>query len=266
MSRQVELTSEAYNNEASKKVELIDRVTGLEKTYGDKADILLSRTETLKSDENEPLRVARQVESFEKALHNLNNDHSALVSQLQQLGKDIENRKIGLSESEKVRQSLNEKLEVNRKTMHQREQEVHSVSSNYAAARTRVHDLNTRKYEINARRRDIENDLRHSTDDYNFSKKDYENMKRQLRKKRSIVNTCNEMLPTLEERKLDYVNVLGNLRDTIERNKKSLVDIKDDIEKQVALIVLNENVENERKTVSCQYDFIQYIIDSIIRS
>lgn len=241
-------TDDALTKESKRKDELSNKINELEKIHADKAEVLASKEESLKSADSEPQRISRQVESIEKAIQSLSMEYSLLLRKKESLEKELSNQKHNFTEAEKLRKTLNEKLDVNRKTLQSREQDVLSVSNNLDVSRSKVHDFLLKKVELNGARKELETDLRRKIDQFNFAKKEYENMKRQLKKKRMIVDSIKELIPKLEDQKKDIFIDIQLQKHESEKLCKISAKLKQETDACLAHLLHKETLSIEKKS------------------
>lgn len=182
--------------------------------------------------------------------------HSGMEAELRSLNRKLKGFEADIDiqtkrklEVEKLRKSLLEKMEVNRQTMEAREQDVAAVRKNLDLAKARNHELVIRKMELNLQKKEMENDVRHKNDLHNVAKKDYDNLKRQLKKKRSILDSIKQVLPQLEEQVVDQELSLRSLREDSDRKGKAITGLKNELDMHVAIFLQQEGIEQSKRKV-----------------
>lgn len=83
-----------------------------------------------------------------------------------------------------------------------------------------------------------------------MSKKDYDSLKRQLKKKRIIVDGVKQVIPMLEEQLRDKQLLLRTLQDERENKSKEIQKLKEDIDAHIAHFLQLEEVEADKKQVN----------------
>lgn len=136
----------------------------LERVKTDKESEIAIKVEQLTIAEAEPQRVSRQTEAIDKANESMEVELRGLQRKIKGFEQDIEKQAKRKTEAEKLRKSLLEKLEQNRQTIEQREQDVAVVKTNLESMKALHHDLVTRKVELNVRRKECDSELRHRMD------------------------------------------------------------------------------------------------------
>lgn len=240
----------SFDRESKQKIELVHRINDFEKLVTEKKDFLILHEDALKNANCEPLRIIRQSESLERAFYNLEIERNAVTGKLSNVQKELEMHKVGFSEAEKLRKILFEKLDINRKTLQNREQEVSAVNNSLTSTKSKVHDLITRKVELNVHRKESEIELRKAIDHFNFSKKDYELLKKQLKKKRILVDSINEVIPKLQDQHIDYNQIVESLKEESRRKCQMIATLKTGVEDALAVLLSIESNEFEKKEVN----------------
>ena len=249
LADQLHQADESHERETSKKHVLVTRLEELEVLKDDKDSDMGSKAMTLNSAANEPHRLSRQVESSEKAANAMEAENKSLKRKIKDFEKDMELQAKKRSDTELLKKSLLEKLELNRQTIEKREQDVAAVQSNLEVAKAKNHDLITSKVELNVVKRDTESTARHRADQLSFAKKEYDNLKRQLKKKQIIANSVRQMLPTLAEQLKDQESMLGTLQTEREFKAKELQKLKNEVDTFIAQFLQQEGLEQEKKKV-----------------
>jgi hypothetical protein len=124
LTEQYSNTEEAYERENIQKGILLIRMDELEKINEDKQTVLKAKQESLKTADMEPGRLKRQITSIGSAEAGMQGD----LAKIERAGRnfeaeqDLQRRK--RSEAEKLKKTILEKLELNRQTLEEREQDV----------------------------------------------------------------------------------------------------------------------------------------------
>lgn len=223
------------------------RLEDAEKIKSGKDDEMGSKDASLKSASNEPHRLVRQVESIERAAAAMEKENKGLRRKMLEFEKEMELQAKKQADTEELKKSLLEKLELNRQTIEKREQEVSVVRSNLEAAKAKNHDLITTKVELNVRKRDTESAARHKNDQLSLIKKEYDNFKRQLKKKQTIANSVRQVLPTLTEQLKDEESMLQTLQSERDVKSREILNLKSEVDTFIAQFLQQEGIESERK-------------------
>ena len=243
-------SDEQLNNDNNIKNNLIIRLKELKQLNDEKYELLNSKKENLKSNELEPIRIERQMDSITKALVSLDNEKLILMNKLNSLENDLIGQTNSQIDANKFKQTLTEKLELNHKIIEQRNDEISSMLMNLNQLKSNSHELIIKKVEINTKRKEIEINLRHIIDKYNFLKKEYENMKRILKKKRLMIDSIKEVLPKLNEQLNDQTVIGNNQKEENERLNKLIIVLKETIDINMEQFLQNEGIEGSKKKVS----------------
>ena len=247
LADQLQQSDESYDREMAKKQMLVKRLEDLESIKDGKDTDIGSKSITMQSASNEPHRLSRQVESIEKAATAMENENKALLRKIQNFEKDMELQAKKRTETELLKKSLLEKLELNRQTIEKREQDVSILRSNLDVVKAKHHDLITTKVELNVVKRDTESKARHKADQLSIANKEYDNLKRQLKKKQIIANAVRQVLPTLAEQLRDQESMLSTLQTEKDVKQKEVQKMKNEVDTLIANFLQQEGVEQERK-------------------
>lgn len=101
-------------------------------------------------------------------------------------------------------------------------------------------------------RRDAESHLRHLRDQHTIMSKDYDSLKRQLKKKRIVLNLVKQNLPGLEAQQKDQEIALKHAQDDRSNKNKEIQKLKEEIDYHIARLLQQENVEKDKKEVKKQ--------------
>ena len=159
--------------------------------------------------------IHRQIEAIDKAIASMTSDLKAVQRKIKNFDLDLEKQAKRKVEAEKLKRNLMDKLELNRQTIEQREQDVAIVRTSLDTLKAHYHDLATTKVDVSARKKEVDCELRHRIDQMNFTKKEYDMFRRQLKKKRGILDSVKQVIPVLEGNQQDQELIL-----------KTAIDIK----------------------------------------
>jgi translation initiation factor 2B subunit (eIF-2B alpha/beta/delta family) len=122
----------------------------------EKSGELKLKFDALQTAENEPGRLLKWAETVEKAASSMDNEMRVITRKIKNFDAEIEKQAKRRIEAEKLRKSLLEKLELNRQTIEQREQDVTAVKANLETSKTRHRDLVATKIALQSKRKDAE--------------------------------------------------------------------------------------------------------------
>jgi hypothetical protein len=243
----LQLADEAFERETAQKMVLQTRLAEIEKIRDGKVTDMEGKQSSLHSAESEPTRLLRQFESVERAMKLMEAENRATMRKFKAFDTEMEMQAKRRSEAEKVKQSLNEKLELNLRTIEKREQDVSIVQSNLDALLAKGHDLLTTRAELNVKRKEVESLLRHKIDQLSFAKKEYTDAKRLLKKKASFAMSIKGMLPTLEEQLRGAQLTLTTLQSEKNVKAKDVLKMKDEVDTFIADFLQQEGLEADKK-------------------
>lgn len=249
MNEQLVQTEEAHEKESAQEKYLTDRIEELDQLLEERSAAIDAKAETLQSAEMEPGRLERQISSIENALNSMDTENRSFARKIKMFDSEQESQARRRIETEKQRKTILEKLELNRQTLEEREQDTATVKSNLEKAKALNHDLITTRVEVNVRRRDIDSKLRHLNDQFALATKDYEILKRQIKKKRSVMDSSKEILPILEAQLQDQEILLKNHLEEKAHKKREIQKMKDEIDSQVNRLLQQEGLEKDKKRV-----------------
>ncbi len=124
LSAQVKQTGETLEKETAQKASLLTTLSELEAMKVEKDASIKSKQESLSVAETEPNRIGRQTEAIDKAVGGMETDLKAIVRKIKNFDAELEKQAKRKVEAEKLRKNILEKLELNRQTIEQREQDV----------------------------------------------------------------------------------------------------------------------------------------------
>lgn len=250
LNAQCDQAEESYDKDVHQKNLLVARVAELETLLSEKQDLLAARSESLHFAEAEPGRIKRQIASIENAHKSMESERRSLQRKIRVFDHENDLQAKRREEAEKLKRSIMEKLELNRQTLEEREQDVATVKANLEVARSQSHDLTTRKVELNVKKRDLDGSLRHLTDQLTLASKEFETMKRLLKKKRVVADSERQLIPEAEDRLKDEQALLRNHQDERARKMKEVQRLRAEVDDFIAKLMNQEGVESEKKKVS----------------
>ena len=106
--------------------------------------------------------------------------------------------------------------------------------------------------------KEMETSVRHKHDQANFLRKEYESLKRQYKKKVSIVDSIKQILPQLQEQLIDQQHTVRQYKEQSADLKKTIQNLKDDLDNQIAQVLQQEGLEKSKKEVRacCVLNFL----------
>lgn len=244
---QYKQADDALQKDTEQKELLLAKVEDLESKYAEKNAMLQQKLEQLTFLEGEPGRMKKQLETMGRALDGMNNELKGSNKRLKSIEEDIATQQSRLKNIDQIKKSLLTKIDMNRHTIDQRSAEVSIVKLNYESAKSHNHDLITQRVEYNLSKKDAEQNLRHKMDQYNFAKKDYDNMKRQLKKNRTLLDLVKEVLPTLEDQVKDQDMLLLSYKSERDRDLKAMEALKQEVDMNLAQFLQQEGIEKSKK-------------------
>ena len=259
LNEQMSQADEGYGKEEAQKSAIVARLKELEEQKREKQGHLHLKQDTLDITEKEPGRLQRQITSIEGAHHDMLADYRALQRRMKAFELEQEAQVKRRADAEKLRNSILEKLELNRQTLEEREQDVAAITANLDKAKAVGHDLVTRRVELNVKKREADNQLRHLNDQLMLANKDFDVVKRQLKKKRVVADSARLSMPTIEDNLKDQEALLRNVQDERGKRSKDIQKQKDEVDSHVARLLQQEGVELEKKQVRPRF-FVQLFI------
>jgi chromosome segregation ATPase len=240
---------DALRTENDRKQKLIGSIDDLEKHLSEKSDVLTSKVEALNLADTEPNRVSRQIDSMNKALNSLVMEQNIMHRKKDSLEKEILHQKSLQIETEKLKKTLSEKLDVNRKTLQTREHDIATIEASLGTTKLAVHELALQKVELNSQRKAVDNDIRHQMDNYSCAKMEYENLKRFLKKKRIILNSAREVLPKLQEQNVQALSNMNMMKTDLGNTRQILRNLKLEIDQGLVKLLAEETLNTDKKTI-----------------
>eukprot|EP00606_Chrysophyceae_sp_TOSAG23-5_P000247 GSChrysophyteH2.ASY1.ANO1.465.1 assembled CDS len=244
---EIQNADEAFERETKQKQMLVARLEEVEKIRDGKDLDIEGKQTALKSAESEPTRLLRQVDAVERAAKLMDTENKAMIRKFKAFDLEIAQQASRREEAERVKKSMDEKLELNMRTIEKREQDVAIVQSNLDAVQATGHDLLTTRAELNVHRKEVESLMRHKIDQLSFAKKEYQDAKRILKKKTAFTLGMRSMIPTLEEQLRGVQLQLKTL--SSEKNVKSreVIKLKEEVDSFIADFLQQEGLESGKK-------------------
>jgi hypothetical protein len=97
----------------------------------------------------------------------------------------------------------------------------------------KTHDIATRNAEISILKRDVESQLQSYNDQQSLLQKEYENIKRIIKKRRSISDAIHAIIPKLEETLHDEELSLKSYESECEVIKKDVSQLKKELDEHI---------------------------------
>jgi len=204
----------------------------------------------------EPDRIARQSESIEKAILNMMAELRGIQRKIESINKEVQKQHDRREEAEKLRVSLDEKLQLHRETIEERERDISSIKLSLDSEKANSHDLITKKIEKNLKKKEVDSLIRHYNEQLVSSKKEYDQLKRQLKKKRGIADAAEQVLPVLLNQLRDEELAFKTFSDESEKNKKLIAELKGDVDTRIVQLLQQEGVEQATKVVTISSNII----------
>jgi chromosome segregation ATPase len=245
---------ESYVREQDQQKVLQNRFEELQHQKDAKRELVTSKSGSLAIAEAEPSRVMRQLTSIQGALVAMEQQQKNLIKDLQSFETEQEKQNKKKVEAEKARVSILEGLELKRQTLDDREIDAATMRSRLEKSKAESHDLVTRKVELNVRKREQDSHVRFMQDQLVSAEKDCEHLKRQLKKKRVIVNSAKQLIPSLEGQLNDQQMLLRNMESERDNKHKEIKRQKDEIDGHVARLLQQEGVEESKTKVGNDND------------
>eukprot|EP00605_Chrysophyceae_sp_TOSAG23-4_P000871 GSChrysophyteH1.ASY1.ANO1.962.1 assembled CDS len=219
---EIQNADEAFERETKQKQMLVARLEEVEKIRDGKDLDIEGKQTALKSAESEPTRLLRQVDAVERAAKLMDTENKAMIRKFKAFDLEIAQQASRREEAERVKKSMDEKLELNMRTIEKREQDVAIVQSNLDAVQATGHDLLTTRAELN-------------------------DAKRILKKKTAFTLGMRSMIPTLEEQLRGVQLQLKTL--SSEKNVKSreVIKLKEEVDSFIADFLQQEGLESGKK-------------------
>lgn len=246
---QLARAGERCDRENQHKASILSTLRELENIRNQKEALVISKTEGLSVAQNEPQRLMKWSETIEKAAAGIENELQALSRKIKCVQQEIERVGEQRKEAEKLRQSIIDKLTMNKNTIEKREDDVASMQLNLENARSQHHELITTKVELNLQRKECESNARHGNDELSLAKKSYDIMKRQVKKKIGIANSVKQVLAPLEGQLKDQEIVLRAFQNELEEKKNRMTTAKADVEANAMQFLRIDGIESEKKLV-----------------
>lgn len=247
MNEQYTSAEESFERDCTQKKNIELRLSEVQSLKQEKLLTYQQKLESFRASEAEPGRLQRQISAILNASDNMKQDLQALMRKMNNFENIYQEQKKRRAETEKLRTNILEKLELNRQTLEDRENDVQAVQANLEKAKSLSHDLTTKKVELNVKKRDLDSHARHLNDQLSISTKDYEGLTRQLKKKTIVLDLVKQNIPGLEGQLRDQELSLKNIQDDRSLRKKEIQKLKDEIDLQIAKLLSQENIESDRK-------------------
>jgi chromosome segregation ATPase len=238
---------DAFERDTQRKHMLIERSEMLEDDKQNCTLQLQEAKEFLQKVSVEPERIRKQAECVQKAGEKLQQEISRIVEQNKTYDREIRRQVSKRKEAEEVRNNLLHKLELHRDTISHRQRDVDAVKKNVDIEKARTHQLAELKIKLDINRKDMDDHMRHETDGMSMARKELEALRRRYRKKRTIADSANEILPTLKAQLADHEHLL---RTHIDENKRCSIQIegmKQEVDLAIARLLRQEVIEKSKR-------------------
>lgn len=240
----------AEKRESELKQELVAKSEELMKQRDEAIAKKAALEEELEKARNEPNRLGRQAEAIAKAANGFEAELKTAQRKIKHADAELEKQTKKISESERLKVNLIEKLEFHRQTLVQRENDCAVIRKQLEMERATHRDASTQKMELGLSSKMADADLRHKNDQINFLRKEYDSLKRQYKKKRGIADQVKAVIPQLEDQTISQEHVMRSYKEEGENVKKKLNAQKDEVDMAVATLLQQETVERAQADVS----------------
>lgn len=244
---QLQKADDNFEKETANKALLVTRCEELEKQRENKKAAVETKQTQIKVASGEPPRLQRQCDAVETAGKSMEREKSDLLRKFREFDEQIEKQQRRRHEAEKLKKSLNEKIELNLQTIEKRDEEVSIIRSTLEASQSEGDDLNAVKVDLNIRRKETESDARHKIDTLTLTKKTYHDSMRLLKKKKSFMEGIKGTLPTLQEQLKGSELTFKTLQSERVGKTRDVLKLKDELDSFIADFLQQEQIEGERK-------------------
>jgi chromosome segregation ATPase len=247
LNKQLQETEESEQKENAQKIALLARVREIQEIKVQKENSIASITEELERARIEPDRLDRNCESIEKAAAMMDGELKTIQRKIKHCEAECEKQQKKTREAEKLQTNLAEKIDFHRQTLQQREHDVSVVKVQLEREKAALHDILTQKVELNMKIKECDATARHKTEEISYLKKDYDNLKRTYKKKRAIVDSIKQILPTLNDQLVDQEHLLRSFNEEGTKLDKQLQAYKNEMDIAVAHVLEQEGIEDSKK-------------------
>ena len=260
LEEQINESDASFEKESQQKKILMKKLEEIEEIKRTKEMENNLMSEKVLQSQQAPNRLMRQSETMQKAAAHMEQDLQLIRKKIFHLDFDIEKGQKRKLEATKLKKTLEEKLDLHRLTIEQREQEVAVLRQNLGHELNKSHDLITKKTAIASKTKDCDSLLRHVTDQHTIAIKEYEASKRYYKKKRAILDAAKQIIPLLETQLADEDIVRERNRIANEEAKQKLLEMRDELDLGIAKLLQQEGIEKGKKIVSINTKEAQSII------
>lgn len=237
----------AYERETKQQAEMMERHDKLETDLEEVKEELKDAKEVLLKAQLEPERIRKQAESVRKAADNLAREIAKYTEKIAASDASLQKQAEKRAEAEEVKTSLARKLDLHNTTIEHRQQDVESLQRNLDKEKGIFHDLKTERMDLELQRKAANESLRREIDALNMSKKEFEQLRRKLRKKRTVCDGVKEVLPTLEAQLVDKQHALRSHQDDNKRLAATIEEAKKEVDVNIARFMKQENIESSKR-------------------
>lgn len=244
---QLQRADENFEKETNNKALLMQRCADLEAKMKEKEQSIETKKQSVKGASSEPARQQRQCDAVKTAGTGMERENATLRRDFREFDDQIEKQKKRRAEAENLKQSLNEKIELNLQTIEKRDEEVSIIRATYEEHESIGDDLNEVKATLNIKRKEVESEARHKIDQLTLTKKVYHDNMRILKKRKAFIEGAKNMLPTLEEQLKGAELTLKTLQSEKTLKEKEILKQKDELDSFIADFLQQEGIEVEKK-------------------
>jgi chromosome segregation ATPase len=245
--KQLQKADDNFDKETANKQLLKARCGELESQAEEKKAALDTKNQQIKVASGEPPRLQRQCEAVTNAGKTMERENNELTRKFREFDDQIEKQRKRRAEAEKVKASLNEKIELNLQTIEKRDEEVSIIRSTLEATELEGDDLNGQKVELNIKRKEVESNARHNIDKLTLTKKSYHDVMRLLKKKKSFMEGVKAVLPSLQEQLKGSELTLKTLQSEKVIKTREVLKLKDELDSFIADFLQQEGIEADKK-------------------
>ena len=244
---QLQKADENFEKETANKALLMTRCEELEKKMEEKKQSIETKKNNIKVASSEPARLQRQCDAVSNAGKGMKSDNQSLTRDFREFDDQIEKQKRRREDAEKLKASLNEKIELNLQTIEKRDEEVSIIRATLEEHQAIGDDLNDTKAKLNISRKEVESEARHKIDQLTLTKKVYHDNMRILKKRKAFMEGVRGTLPTLEEQLKGAELTLKTLQSEKSLKAKEILKHKDELDTFIADLLQQEGIESDKK-------------------
>ena len=247
LKKQLEETGEATKKENTTKESIATKMAELKELISSKRQLCDDHREKLNKIRQEPDRIARQTEAIVKAVEGMQKEAKDVQRRIDGQDELLERQLKRRGDAEKLKVSLTEKTELHKQTIEAREKDVATITATLQNEKATTHDLVTKKVEVNVTKKEVDGNVRHQADQCSFQKKEYDGLIRSLKKKRTHCDNIRVLLPAMESQLQDSEANLVNYKSEREALRKTVQDMKNEVDTKMAQFLQLEGLEAVKK-------------------